>query len=42
MTDQGPADEPVPLGFKIVVILAGLYLGWRLVQGVAWLAGRLW
>lgn len=49
MTDEraaarpDPADEPpqAPLSFKILVVLAVLYLGWRLVEGVIWVAGRL-
>ena len=34
-------DETWPIGFMIVVILAVLYLGWRLVQGVVWLINTL-
>jgi hypothetical protein len=40
MTQPG-SDEPVPLGFKIVVVLAGLYLLWRLVEGIGWLLARI-
>ncbi len=30
-------DLPTPLSFKIMVVLAGLYLLYRLGQGVVWL-----
>lgn len=30
-----------PLGFKLFLGLAVLYLGWRLAQGVMWVIGRL-
>lgn len=34
--------EPVrtPWHFKLLLVAVALYLGWRLVQGVAWLAHR--
>lgn len=38
-----PAAEPVedlpptPFLFKVTVLLAVVYLGWRLIQGVVWL-----
>lgn len=35
-----PAAE-VPWHFKLMVVLVVLYLGWRLVEGVAWVADRL-
>lgn len=41
MSEQVPhEDEEVkaPLSFKIMIVLLVLYLGWRLVQGIAWLA----
>ncbi len=43
MTDPRPQDEEVkaPLSFKLMIILTVLYLGWRLVQGIVWLIGRL-
>jgi hypothetical protein len=28
---------PTPFLFKVMVVLAALYLGWRLVEGVIWL-----
>ena len=31
---------PVPWHFKLLVVATVLYLGWRAVQGVAWLMGR--
>lgn len=30
-------DMPAPFLFKVMVALATLYLGWRLVEGVIWL-----
>lgn len=36
--DQVP---PAPWSFKIMVVLAGLYLVWRLVEGVIWVVERL-
>lgn len=34
--------EPVktPWHFKLLLVAIALYLGWRLVQGVMWVAGR--
>ncbi|HJR90856.1 MAG TPA: hypothetical protein VJ938_00285 [Acidimicrobiia bacterium] len=36
--DQAP---PAPLSFKIMIALAVIYLGWRLIQGVAWVIERV-
>ena len=35
MTHPAGPDPPprAPLSFKLMVVLAALYLGWRLVQG---------
>lgn len=33
-------EEKWPIGFLIVVTLAGLYLGWRLAQSVGWLIDK--
>lgn len=30
-----------PLGFKLFLGLAALYLGWRLAQGIIWVVGWL-
>ena len=36
--DSTPADEEKwPIGFMLIVTLAALYLGWRLVQMLGWL-----
>ncbi len=35
------AEPPVPWHFKLLVVATVLYLGWRAVQGVAWLMERL-
>lgn len=34
-------DLKTPFSFKLMVALTVLYLGWRLVQGIVWLVGRL-
>ncbi|MFP3913688.1 MAG: hypothetical protein ACLFWM_02350 [Actinomycetota bacterium] len=36
--DQVP---PAPWSFKIMVVLASLYLAWRLIQGAIWVVERL-
>lgn len=41
MTDPGSDDQPVPLGFKLLVVAAGLYILLRVVEGVGWLLNRL-
>lgn len=44
MTLPGPRpDDEVktPISFKLMVGLAVVYLGWRLVQGIAWLFQRI-
>ena len=33
----GPPPQPVPWHFKLMVVLAALYVGWRLVQMIGWL-----
>jgi hypothetical protein len=35
------ADVPTPFSFKLMIVLAVVYLGWRLVQGIVWLVERL-
>jgi hypothetical protein len=42
-TDQTPETEQEtwPIGFLIIVALAALYLGWRLVQSVGWVIDKL-
>ena len=32
--DAPPVDERTPISFIVMLVLAVLYLGWRLVQGV--------
>ena len=39
---QDQDDLKTPLQFKVMVALVGIYLGWRLVQGVIWVAERIW
>jgi hypothetical protein len=44
----GPADRliedetppKVPWHFWVLLVALVIYLGWRLIQGVGWLAGR--
>lgn len=40
--EQGEAEElKTPFSFKLMVVLAVLYLGWRLVQGIVWVVERI-
>lgn len=32
---------PAPWSFKIMVVLAVIYLAWRLIQGLIWVVERL-
>lgn len=44
MNDPGrPQEEEVkaPFSFKLMVVLAVLYLGWRLIQGIVWVIERV-
>jgi hypothetical protein len=34
-------DLKTPFSFKLMVVLTVLYLGWRLVQGIAWVIRQL-
>jgi hypothetical protein len=34
---QRAEEIKTPFSFKLMVVLAVLYLGWRLVQGIVWL-----
>lgn len=34
-------DIKTPFSFKLMVVLAVVYLGWRLVQGIAWIIERV-
>ena len=40
-TDVEPDEEPWPIGFMLILLLAALYLGWRLVQGIAWVVEKI-
>lgn len=35
------AVPPAPWHFKLLVVAVVLYLGWRLVQGIVWVAEHL-
>ena len=43
MTGPDEKPEPAPLSFKLMIVAAAVYLGWRLVQVVIrivdWLSG---
>lgn len=43
MSDSERPEEEfrTPFSFKLMVALATLYLGWRLVQGVIWVVERI-
>jgi hypothetical protein len=34
------APEKVPWHFWLLLAAATIYLGWRLIQGIGWLAGK--
>ncbi|MEX2251096.1 MAG: hypothetical protein WD895_03380 [Acidimicrobiia bacterium] len=40
---QPPEGEELkaPFSFKLMVVLVVIYLGWRLIQGILWLIGRI-
>ncbi len=39
--DQGGEDLKAPFGFRLMVVLIVIYLGWRLVQGIMWLIDQM-
>jgi hypothetical protein len=39
--DGTPEEEPWPIGFMVILLLAALYLGWRLIQGIAWVIDKI-
>lgn len=44
MSESGrPQEQDVktPFSFKLMVVLAVIYLGWRLIQGIAWVIDRI-
>lgn len=41
-TPEGAAEEETwPIGFMIIVALVVLYLGWRLIQAIAWVIDKI-
>jgi len=34
-------DLRAPFSFKLMIVLTVVYLGWRLIQGVAWLVEQM-
>jgi hypothetical protein len=34
-------DERAPFSFRLMIVLVVIYLGWRLVQGIAWVFQQL-
>jgi hypothetical protein len=44
MSEQGPGPEEdvkAPFGFKLMIVLTVIYLGYRLVQGIVWVVQQL-
>jgi hypothetical protein len=39
--DSTEPDEGTPFSFKLVLVLTAVYLLYRLIQGVVWLAERI-
>lgn len=39
--DPGRVNDRAPWHFWLLVVAVVVYLGWRLIQGIAWVAGRL-
>lgn len=39
--DPDEQIPPAPWSFKIMVVLAVIYLAWRLIQGVVWVIERV-
>lgn len=37
----GQDDFKTPFSFKLMIVLTVLYLGWRLIQGIAWVIRQL-
>lgn len=34
-------EESWPIGFMIIITLAALYLGWRLIQTIVWVIDKI-
>ena len=43
MTDGPPPqqDERAPFSFRLMIVLVVIYLGWRLIQGIAWVIDQI-
>jgi hypothetical protein len=42
MSDPPEGEElKAPFSFRLMVVLVVIYLGWRLVQGIAWVIARI-
>jgi hypothetical protein len=39
--DQQHEELKAPFSFKLMIVLTVIYLGWRLVQGIAWLVEQM-
>lgn len=39
--EDSPPDDRAPWGFRIMLVLAALYLLWRGIQGVGWVIDRV-
>ncbi len=36
-----PEEVKTPFSFKLMIVLTAIYLGYRLVQGIVWVIGKL-
>lgn len=38
--EDSPPDQPTPWGFRITLVLVGIYLVYRVIQMIGWLIER--
>jgi hypothetical protein len=39
---EGPEEEiKAPFGFKLMIVLTCIYLGYRLIQGIVWVVEQI-
>jgi hypothetical protein len=41
LPDRDQEEIKTPFSFKLMIVLTVIYLGWRLIQGIAWLVERI-
>lgn len=42
LPNEAPDEEvKTPFSFKLMVVLAVVYLGWRLIQGIIWVVQQI-